>query len=81
MNSSVPVRPPPKPGQVKVYRAVYDYTAQRDDELSFLEGDLIYVLDMISSKDWFKAKCNDKIGLVPSNYSKYSEKKTDSISK
>lgn len=66
---SAPIRPPPKPGQVKVYRAVYDYVAQRNDELSFSEGDVIYVLDMISSKDWWKAKSNDKIGLVPSNYS------------
>ncbi len=69
MNPSIPVRPPPKPGQVTVYRAVYDYNAQRGDELSFVEGDVIYVLDMISSKDWWKAKCNDKVGLVPSNYS------------
>lgn len=70
MNPIVPIRPPPKPGQVKVYRAMYDYKAQRDDELSFAEGDVIYILDMISSKDWWKAKCNEKVGLVPSNYSK-----------
>lgn len=67
------VRPPPpapKPGQVKVFRALYDYAAQNPDELSFTEGDMLYIIDMISNKNWWKAKCNDKIGLVPCNYSK-----------
>ena len=69
--------PPKKPGQVKVFRALYDFTSQRDDQLSFSEGDLIYIIDMITSKDWYKAKCNSKIGLVPSNYSiNYIIKKT-----
>lgn len=69
MNSNV-VRPPPpkKPGQVKVFRALFDFQSQREDQLDFSEGDLIYILDMISDKNWYKAKCNDKIGLVPSNY-------------
>ena len=66
-----PIKPPPKPGQVKVYRALYDYAAQRSDELSFSEGDMIYILDMISDKSWFKAKIGSNQGLVPSNYSNY----------
>ena len=64
-----PVRPPPKPGQVKVFRALYDYNAQSAQELSFQEGDLIDVSDMISDKNWWKARCNNKTGLVPFNYS------------
>lgn len=69
---SAPRPPPPKkPGQVKVYRALYDFTSQREDQLSFFEGDLIYIIDMISNKDWYKAKVNDQIGLVPSNYSEH----------
>ena len=67
-NSEPPVRPPPKPGQVKVFRALYDYAAQNADELSFQEGDLIYVTDMISNQNWWKANCNGKTGLVPYNY-------------
>ena len=63
-----PIKPPPKPGQVKVYKALYDYTAQNKDELSFKEGDIIYILDTNSS--WWKANCNGKIGLIPSNYGK-----------
>ena len=66
-----PIKPPPKPGQVKVYRALYDYAAQRSDELSFSEGDMIYILDMISDKSWFKAKIGANQGLVPSNYSNF----------
>lgn len=61
---------PKKPGQVKVFRALYNFTAQREDQLSFEEGDLIYILDMISNKDWYTAKCKERIGIVPSNYSK-----------
>ena len=69
-SSQPPVRPPPKPGQVKVFKAVYDYKAQRPDELSFNEGDIIYIVDMITDNNWYKAKSSDnKTGLVPSNYS------------
>lgn len=69
MNIPPPVKPPPRPGQVKVYKALYEYKAQRDDELSFNEGDLLYMIDMITHKDWWKAKLNNgKVGLVPCNY-------------
>lgn len=56
--------------KVKVYRALYDYTAQRPDELSFKENDIIYVLDMLSDLNWWKAKVGSDIGLIPANYSK-----------
>ena len=70
MSSDKPIRPPPKPGQVKVYKALYDYNASRPEELSFKEGDTIYIIDMITDKNWYKAKSSDeKVGWVPSNYS------------
>lgn len=56
---------------VKVYKALYDYTAQGPDELSFKENDIIYVLDMISDQNWWKAKIGNQIGLIPSNYSMF----------
>lgn len=65
-----PVRPPPpvpKPGHVKVVRAMYKYDAQQNDELSFDEGDMLYIMDM-SNKDWWKARCGNRSGLIPSNY-------------
>jgi len=37
------------------------------DELSFEEGDTLYILDQ-SNKDWWKGKCGNKIGLIPYNY-------------
>lgn len=65
------VAPPPpkpvKPGQVKVVRAMFKYDAQQSDELSFDEGDLLYILDF-SDSGWWKAKCGDVCGLIPSNY-------------
>ena len=37
------------------------------DELSFEEGDTLYIMDM-NNKDWWKAKCGRNTGLIPSNY-------------
>ncbi|XP_022253568.1 osteoclast-stimulating factor 1-like isoform X2 [Limulus polyphemus] len=38
------------------------------DELSFEEGDILYILDMITDPNWWKASCDGKVGLIPSNY-------------
>ncbi|KAH7964931.1 hypothetical protein HPB49_002576 [Dermacentor silvarum] len=65
---SRPAPPPPKPGSVKVFRALYKYQAQQPDELSFEEGDLLYVFDMTSDPNWWKARCDRRSGLIPSNY-------------
>ncbi|XP_057370970.1 osteoclast-stimulating factor 1-like [Daphnia carinata] len=64
----VPPPKPPKPGQVKVVKALYTYTAQHADELSFEEGELLYVTDSQSDPNWLKAKCGTRTGLVPCNY-------------
>lgn len=63
-----PPKPVPKPGQIKVVRALYKYTAQYPDELSFEEGDLLYILDRVNDPNWWKAKCGEKTGMIPSNY-------------
>ncbi|XP_076808542.1 osteoclast-stimulating factor 1-like [Clavelina lepadiformis] len=57
----------PKPGVVKVYKAMWAYTAQHVDELTFEEGDRIYITDQ-SESGWWKATVKGKAGLVPSNY-------------
>eukprot|EP00037_Helgoeca_nana_P032195 m.412640 g.412640 ORF g.412640 m.412640 type:complete len:217 (+) comp28902_c0_seq1:83-733(+) len=64
-----PAPPPPKrkPGKVEVYRALYPYAAVNEGELSFEEGDMIY----ISSKNddgWWDATINGKQGTIPGNY-------------
>jgi hypothetical protein len=38
------------------------------DELSFQEGDLLYVIDEVTDPNWWKARCGNQIGLIPSNY-------------
>eukprot|EP00731_Ephydatia_muelleri_P028537 Em0020g181a len=46
--------------------ALYSYTAQHDDELSFSEGTIIYLLSQ--SGQWYEGRMNSKTGLVPANY-------------
>lgn len=72
MNMSVETPVPPKtswkPGRVKVVRALYKYTAQQADELSFDEGDVLYVYEKDVDSNWWKAKCGSREGLIPVNY-------------
>ncbi|XP_046681911.1 osteoclast-stimulating factor 1-like [Homalodisca vitripennis] len=65
---SQPPKVHPKPGQVKVVRALYNYSAQRPDELTFKAGEVLYVFDQTTDKDWWKARCGTKTGVIPSNY-------------
>ena len=51
---SSPPAKPPKPKNVKLIRAEHAYVAEEEDELSFDEGDLLYVLD--SSKSYLIKK-------------------------
>lgn len=62
-------------GKVTVLRALYGYTAQQEDELTFSEGDILYLVDQ-TDQDWWKARCGMKVGLIPSNY---VEMKMDTI--
>lgn len=52
-----------------VYRvvAMYDYSAQNIDELSFQRGDSITVDDK-TDPDWWKGTIGSSTGLFPSNY-------------
>ncbi|XP_064390369.1 osteoclast-stimulating factor 1-like [Halichondria panicea] len=58
---------PKKPGHVEVVRAIYAYAAQQVDELSFEEGDTLYITEK-NEDGWWRARCNKKAGLIPSNY-------------
>ena len=51
-----PVRPPPKPKNLKFARAQFAYGAKEQDELSFSEGDLLYILDSTTDPAWWKAR-------------------------
>jgi len=59
-----------------IYRAVYDYAPQSDEELELKDGDLLFVLDKSTEEpDWWKCKKravsdedDEPEGLVPNNY-------------
>ena len=58
-----------------VCKALYDYEAQSDEELSFKEDNMLYILDKDDDPDWWKAQLKTvsleevgPIGLVPANY-------------
>ena len=62
-------------GFLGVYRALYSYTPQGDQEIALHEGDLLYVLEKSIDDEWWKAKRKsadedgeEPIGLIPSKY-------------
>lgn len=73
-----PAPPPPsRPGHVQVVRAMYNYAAQQNDELSFQEGDILYITDKSGNTGWWKGKVGNKEGLIPSNYVEESTESVD----
>jgi hypothetical protein len=61
-------------GFLGVYRALYDYAPQSEEELAVSEGDLLFVLER-GEDDWWRAKKKapsedepEPEGLIPSNY-------------
>jgi hypothetical protein len=55
------------PNYVAKARALYNYEAMRKDDLSFKEGDTIFVVNKRPS-GWWLGELNGKQGLIPSNY-------------
>nr|POF12876.1 actin cytoskeleton-regulatory complex protein sla1 [Quercus suber] len=58
-----------------VYRAIFDYAPQSEEELAIAEGDLLFVLEKSTVDDWWKCKKkaasddeDEPEGLVPNNY-------------
>lgn len=58
--------PPTSPSLSEVV-AIYDYTRDKDDELTFMEGAIIYVIKK-NDDGWFEGVCNGVTGLFPGNY-------------
>lgn len=56
-------------GFQRIFRAVYDYEAKDVDEVSFMEGDLIYELESIDA-GWMTGRVErtGKTGMLPANY-------------
>ncbi|XP_060725536.1 abl interactor 1a isoform X6 [Tachysurus vachellii] len=47
--------------------AIYDYSKDKDDELSFIEGAIIYVIKK-NDDGWYEGVSNGVTGLFPGNY-------------
>ena len=47
--------------------AIYDYTKDKDDELSFNEGAVIYVIKK-NDDGWYEGVLDGTTGLFPGNY-------------
>lgn len=60
MTSALPPKPPTKPAvkpkNLKFVRALFAYAAKDLDELSFAEGDLLYIVDDSTDKGWWRAR-------------------------
>jgi hypothetical protein len=46
---------------------IYDYQAEKEDELSFIENSLIFVSKK-NDNGWFEGMMNGITGLFPGNY-------------
>ncbi|WKX89898.1 hypothetical protein Q1695_009049 [Nippostrongylus brasiliensis] len=60
-------KPPAKPRLYPLVKAMYDYDAQDTDELSFLAGEEIELMQKHES-GWWQGKIGQRIGLFPANY-------------
>lgn len=49
--------------------AIYKFEPQQDGDLAISAGDKIEVLEKPSS-EWYKGRCNGKVGMFPANYVK-----------
>ena len=47
--------------------ALYDYVKDKDDELTFNAGSVIYVLKK-NDDGWYEGVCGGETGLFPGNY-------------
>lgn len=61
-------------GNYDKVKALFEYTAQEDNELSFKEGDIIEVFERFDGSDWCKGRANGKVGLFPSNFTELVSK-------
>jgi len=67
--SSRPIPPPSYNEPIDYCRAKYDYNATEAEDLSFKKGDLVVILQKLSS-DWYKGHIKNEttIGVFPLNY-------------
>jgi hypothetical protein len=47
---------------------MYDFQAETEEELTISENDEIWVLDYVSSEEWWRVQRDDQVGIVPASY-------------
>jgi len=66
---------PPSPRKVVQYvKALYDYTAQTEKDLSFKEGDQVRVIDRSNPTGWWEGELNGVTGFFPSTFVEVEER-------
>ena len=58
--------------------ALYDFTAETEEELSIRENDEVWVSDYVSSEEWWKCQVGDQAGIVPASYIRVRQQFMDS---
>jgi hypothetical protein len=53
--------------------AMYDFTAETEEELTIHEHDELWVSDYVSSEEWWKCQLGDQVGIVPASYIRVSD--------
>lgn len=48
--------------------AMYDFQAEGEEEISIKENDEIWVMDYVSSDEWWRVQLGDLVGIVPATY-------------
>ena len=71
-SQAAPAAPQPPPQQPDANdgicaRAIYDYQAEDEDELTFDPGELITQIDKFD-EGWWKGTCRGQEGVFPANY-------------
>ncbi|KAK4511062.1 uncharacterized protein ATC70_012272 [Mucor velutinosus] len=62
----------------KYRRALFDFTGQNQDEISFKTGDIIAVIDEIDV-GWWLGECHQKKGIFPVNYTEEYDPQTQPL--
>ena len=61
------LEPQSNPSSQNMVLALYSYTAQSSDELSFHKGSVLTILSK-EEGEWWKGELNGQVGLFPCNY-------------